>query len=220
MRQAVALVRVSTDEQHNGPDAQRHELARYAEQRGLEVVAWLEERVSGRLAMDKRPALVEALSLIGDGTASVLLVKDRTRYARDATEAGIITREVARHGATVESADGVNDDGTPTGKFVTQVMDAASEHEVAMIRLRTSAALQSMKRRGMRVGAIPYGYQLAGDGVHLVEHDQEQATLELAARLRARGLSLRKVGAELIARGHGPRRGDSWNPNQVRRLVA
>jgi DNA invertase Pin-like site-specific DNA recombinase len=219
-RPTVALIRVSTEDQRNGPDAQRHELAAYAERAGLDVVAWVEEHVSGRLPMDKRPALAEALSLIADGTATVLLVKDRTRYARDATEAGIITREVQRHGAAVESADGIRDDGTPTGKFVTQVMDAASEHEVAMIRLRTSAALQAMKRRGRRVGSIPYGFQLAADGLHLVEHDQEQATVALAAVLRARGLSLRAVGRELVAQGHSPRRGGSWNPNQVRRLVA
>lgn len=216
----MALVRVSTDEQHNGPDAQRHELARFAELHGLDVVATLEERVSGRLAMNQRPALVEALSRIAEGEATVLLVKDRTRYARDATEAGIITRELARHGAEVLSADGVNDDGTPTGRFVTQVMDAASEHEVAMIRLRTAAALQAKRRRGERVGSIPYGARLAADGVHLVDDDREAAVLRLAGELRATGLSLRAIGRELEDRGYTPRMGGAWRPAQVSRLVA
>jgi hypothetical protein len=68
-------------------------------------------------------------------------------------------------------------------------------------------------------GASPYGWQLAPDGVHLDPHGAEQAIIAEALELKAAGLSLRKIGAKLAARGLLPRQSSAWNPKTVRDLL-
>ena len=69
-------------------------------------------------------------------------------------------------------------------------------------------------------GAAPYGYRLAGDGEHVEEVAEEQAVLRAARALRASGLSLRQVAAELDRRGMRSRAGRTFGPKQVRAMVA
>jgi DNA invertase Pin-like site-specific DNA recombinase len=66
-----------------------------------------------------------------------------------------------------------------------------------MIRARTCAALAAKRARRERVGSVPYGFALDGDGVHLVAVRTEQATVARARELRAAGLSLRAIAASL-----------------------
>jgi hypothetical protein len=51
---AVGYVRVSTEEQNLGPEAQRDEIRAWAKRQGVEVVAWHEDRVSGATPAEKR----------------------------------------------------------------------------------------------------------------------------------------------------------------------
>jgi len=83
----------------------------------------------------------------------------------------------------------------------------------------TSRSLQKKKKRGERVGAIPYGSALAPDGVHLVDDESEQDMLTLANHHHAAGMSLRAVAAELIRAGHQPRRGRTFSASQVKRML-
>jgi hypothetical protein len=53
-----------------------------------------------------------------------------------------------------------------------------------------------------------------------VEDDHEQAVMGTARELRASGLSLRAIGAELDRRGLVSRSGGAWGPSTVRALVA
>jgi hypothetical protein len=89
-----------------------------------------------------------------------------------------------------------------------------------MIRARTRAALAAKRARRELVGAVPYGFALRGDGVHLVAARQEQATIARARKLRATGLSLRAVSAKLASEGRVSRRGLRFLPAQVARMLA
>ncbi len=52
----VGYIRVSTEDQILGPDAQRTALERWASARGVELVGVFEDRgVSGAAALDRRP---------------------------------------------------------------------------------------------------------------------------------------------------------------------
>ena len=60
---AVGYIRVSTEEQTLGPEAQRVALARWAEARKIQLVAVHEDRgVSGAAPLDRRPGLLAALA--------------------------------------------------------------------------------------------------------------------------------------------------------------
>ncbi len=83
----------------------------------------------------------------------------------------------------------------------------------------TSAALQRKRARGERVGQIPYGSQLAADGVHLEPHAGEQLTIKHAHELRAQGLSLRAIAEELSRRGLHARTGRKFSATQIKRIL-
>jgi hypothetical protein len=86
-------------------------------------------------------------------------------------------------------------------------------------RALTKAAMGVKKAKGELVGAVPYGWQLAADGVTLERNEGEQAVVEAVRTLRAEGLSLRAIAAELEARGLMARNGGSWHAKQVSRIV-
>jgi site-specific DNA recombinase len=85
----------------------------------------------------------------------------------------------------------------------------------------TKAALASKREQGEYVGGhVPYGWDVADDGVRLVANYEEQAAIGYAHELRATGLSLRAVGARLTERGMVPKRGQKWHASSVRCLLA
>jgi hypothetical protein len=67
--------------------------------------------------------------------------------------------------------------------------------------------------------ARPYGYAIADDGVTLLPHEGEQATIRQARTLYETGLSLRAVAAELAARGFVARTSKVFHAQQVRRMI-
>lgn len=83
----------------------------------------------------------------------------------------------------------------------------------------TAAAMGAMKAAGLYCGGtVPYGYRVDAEG-RLEPNPDEVHTKEVAAELRAAGLSLRAVGAALEARGLLMRGGGQWNARSVARLV-
>jgi DNA invertase Pin-like site-specific DNA recombinase len=67
------------------------------------------------------------------------------------------------------------------------MVDALAEYERQLIKARTRAALAVKRRKGQRVGQIPYGYRLSADGVHLEERPDEQHVLASIHSLRGEG---------------------------------
>lgn len=218
---AIGYVRVSTDEQALGPVAQREALASYCAGHGLQLVAVFEDLgVSGGTQIDKRPALLEALAALEAHGAGVLLVSKRCRLARDVVAAASIERIAARSGASVVSADGTGAGDGPEAQLMRTLIDAFAQYERMVIAARTRTALAVKRKRGQRTGGIPYGYTLAEDGIALEPNEPERETVRLAVELRAQGLSLRRVGAWLLAAGHPPRSGRAWDAHQVESLLA
>lgn len=218
-KRVVAYVRVSTDEQHQGPKAQRDALAAWCAARGAELVAVFEDRgVSGAAELDKRPGLLAALDAVEAGGCGVLLVAKRDRLARDVMLAAMVERMAERAGAVVTAADGAGEGSGPEALLLRRMVDAFAEYERAVIRGRTRAALGAKKARGERVGALPIGSQVAADGVHLEADADEARALAVVRELRAAGLSIRAIAAELDAR-RIPARGGRWHPTTIARLL-
>ena len=215
----VGYVRVSTEEQRNGPEAQREALAAWCARNGAELVAVLEDRgVSGGAALDRRPGLLAALEALEEHGAGRLLVAKRDRLARDVMVAAMVERMAARVGAVVVAADGAGDGEGPEAMLMRRMVDAFAEYERALIRARTRAALASKRARGERTGCVPMGSRVAADGVHLEADPAEAEALALVRELRAEGLSIRAIAGALDARGV-PARGGRWHPTTVARLL-
>jgi DNA invertase Pin-like site-specific DNA recombinase len=218
---AVGYLRVSTDEQHLGPEAQRGAIEAWAAREGVQVTAWhVDAGVSGATPIEDRPGLVAALASLREHGAGVLVVAKRDRIARDVVVAAMAERAAAALGARLIAADGTANGDTPADAFMRTVIDGAAAYERGLIRARTKAALAVKKARGERVGAVPFGQRLAGDGRTLVPHAEELAVLERVRVLRTSGLSVRAIVAALATENHVSRSGRPFSKGSVENMLA
>lgn len=216
-RTAVAYLRVSTDEQHLGPEAQRAAIAAWAVRNGITIAAWYEDKgVSGAAAINKRPGLLAALDALPQHGAGLFVVAKRDRLARDVVAAAMIERMAERVGARVTSAAGEGEGDDPASKLMRTMIDAFAEYERALIAARTSAALQAKKARGEKTGGVQaYG---SADGIDAERAETERQIRECVAELRAAGMTVRAIADELARLGHRTRKGGHIAPTQVARL--
>jgi len=218
-RTAVAYLRVSTDDQKLGLDAQRALVTAWVGREGVTVAAWFTDELSGGLDLADRPALLAALAALRAERAGVLVVAKRDRLARDVVSAALVERAAAAAGARVQSASGEGNGDSPADAFLRTVVDGAAQYERALIRGRTKAALAALRARGQRAGAVPYGF--AADAAGKLSPDAGEGAVIAAVRdLRAAGTSLRGVVAELASRGRGGRAGTPIGLSQVARIAS
>ncbi len=215
---AVGYIRVSTDDQTLGPEAQRAALAAWAERAGVELVAVFEDRgISGGAAIDRRPGLLAALGALAEHGAGLLAVAKRDRLARDTMIAAMAERLAERAGARIVSAAGEGEGDDPASKLMRTMIDAFAEYERALIKARTRAALSVKAARGEKVGGVQtYG---TADGLASERAECEREILAVVAELRAAGMTVRAIAAELAARGLKTRRGGAIQPTQVARIL-
>jgi DNA invertase Pin-like site-specific DNA recombinase len=219
---AIGYLRVSTESQADsglGLEAQQAAIEAAAARLGLTLEHTFTDTVSGGLALEYRPALVSAIDAIRAG--DVLLVAKRDRLGRDVLNVAMIERLVERRGARVCSAagEGTDDDG-PTGRLMRQIIDAFAEYERALIRARTRAAMAAAKKRGQRVGQIPFGMALGNDGRTLVPNLEERAVLAEIHRLRNRGYALFSIAEDFNGRGWRNRQNRPWLANFIGQLLS
>lgn len=221
---AVEYLRVSTDEQNLGTDAQHAAIALFAEKRRLTIVAsHTDHGLSGSLPLEQRPGLSAAVSALSEHRAGVLLIAKRDRLARDILVAASTTRIVEQLGARIESADGMNENSAE-GDLLRGVVDLMAQHERALIRRRTTDALAVKKRRGEKLGgAPPFGTRAerkSPDGpLVLVPDEQEQAVIERILQLAGAGAAPSAIANQLNA-DKVPARGARWHTNTIVRLLA
>ncbi len=77
----VGYIRVSTEDQHLGPEAQRGAIERWVAVTGVEVVEWhTDHGVSGAAPLEKRSGLLAALNAIRLHRAGRLVVASVTAF--------------------------------------------------------------------------------------------------------------------------------------------
>jgi DNA invertase Pin-like site-specific DNA recombinase len=197
---AVAYIRVSTEEQHLGPEAQLAAINVWASRYNVTVVAVHRDiGVSGGAPLADCPGLMTALEDLGVHGAGLLVVAKRDRLARDVMKAAMVEARTEALGARVTSAAGEGDGTDPSAKLMRQIIDAFAEYERALIKARTTAALAAKKVKGERIGGIPYGFSDV-DG-KLVPNEDERRVIIEAKYLSSNGLSMRGICAKFANEG-------------------
>lgn len=216
---AIGYVRVSTEEQSLGPEAQRSAIEGWAASRGIRIAGMFEDHgISGGAPAEKRPGLLAALDALRTHGAGLLVAAKRDRIARDTVIAAMVEQAAGRAGATLTTADGSSDGVGPEGALMRGIVDVFAAYERGVIKARTRAALLVKRGRNERTGQVPYGFALAADGVHLEANEAEQAIIRQIRALRAAGLSLRAVTAECARRGIVSRVGRPLALTQIARI--
>jgi len=218
---AVGYVRVSTEEQTESGLSLAHQKAKieaYSLAMDIELVAIIED--AGKSAKNmNRPGLIQALDMIRRKEADALVILKLDRLTRSVKDLGILVETFEKTGAALISVQDSINTTTAAGRLVLNVLGSVAQWEREAIGERTSAALQVKKVRGERIsGKIPFGFDLDTDGRTLNPNQGEQETLSLLRELRVKGLSYRKIGAELSKRGITTKNGGVWQPTTIRNL--
>lgn len=222
MAVAIGYIRVSTVGQvEDGVslEAQRERIAAWCLANGVESgEMFVDAGLSGKRA-DNRPSLQRALdSACRKG--NVLIVYSLSRLARSVKDTILIAERLDKAGADLVSLSEKIDTTTAAGKMVFRMLAVLAEFERDLISERTRMALAHKRRRNERVGKVPYGRDLAGDGVALIDNPFEQQTLALIERWRSDGMSLRNIARELTRRAIPTKDGRTvWCHATVARIV-
>ena len=207
---AISYCRVSTDAQAKsgaGLSAQQAAIESYAAANGLTITeAFVDAGVSGAAPIAQRVGLVAAVAAITKGT--VLLIAKRDRLGRDQLTTLGIERAIQKKGGSIVSADGIANGTAAADQFMRSILDAAAAFELSLIKSRTLAAVDAKRKKGQRLGEIPFGYELGSDGL-LVEVAAEQNVIAKIMQCRAAGLSLRAIAKILDSAGHPTKKGIS-----------
>jgi DNA invertase Pin-like site-specific DNA recombinase len=216
-RTAIGYARVSTGGQAvDGVslDAQQARVAAWCAANGYQLAAmFVDAGLSGARA-DNRPELQRALTLACKGK-SALVVYSLSRLARSTKDTINIAEQLDAAGADLVSLSERIDTTSAAGRMVFRMLAVLSEFERDLVSERTASALAHKRSKGERVGNVPFGYEVAPDGVRLVEVPAEQATVAVIQTRRGRGETYRAIAAHLNGKGVPAKGGGRWHPQAV-----
>ena len=217
-RKLIAYYRVSTQKQGAsglGMEAQQDCVANYAHAVGGRVLRSYQEIESG--GRNDRPELLKAIADARRSRATIVVGK-LDRLSRDAYLIG----DLQKGGVPFVACDMPDAGETTIGVYAYFAM-----RERKLISARTKEAMAAAKARGRTFGT-PANFTQEGRRkgatraglTHRAKADQAYADLLPWLReLRAAGQTLAAIAEALNVEGHTTRRGASWSPTQVARVL-
>ncbi|KQY31841.1 recombinase family protein [Rhizobium sp. Root483D2] len=214
MKQYITYTRVSTADQGKsglGLEAQKRDIAIYLDNFSdvpFEVIAEFTEVQSG--ADDDRPELTKALALARK-TGAELLVSKLDRLSRKVSFIAIVMDDpkVKLRVASMPHAD----------KFSLHIYAALAEQERDFISIRTKAALQAAKARGVKLGGLRDKTNERNKAAKAKADRFASSVLPIIARLRDAGETLQAIADALNTAGQQTPRGGEWTSTSVKRII-
>ena len=151
MKRVALYLRVSTLDQH--PETQVLDLRQLAVQRGFEIVAEYQDKISGVKA--KRPGLDQLMADARRGQFDILLVWAFDRLARSVRHLLEVLDELNHLGIEFISFRESIDTGGPLGRALIVIIGAIAELERNLIIERVRAGMRRAKLEGRRLGRPP-----------------------------------------------------------------
>lgn len=217
MKTAIALTRVSTSEQGKsglGLAAQETAIRNFAAAEGFDLVEVFSEVASGAQGIDEREGLRSALARAKKLKCPVIVAK-LDRLSRDvAFISGLMARGVPFIVAEL---------GADVDPFVLHLYAALGEKERKMIGQRTKAALAAKKAQGVVLGNRTNlaDAQVKGQATNAAKAAAFAAkVLPTIQQLKAQGMKLDEIAAELTSRNIATFSGAEWHKSTVSRLLA
>jgi DNA invertase Pin-like site-specific DNA recombinase len=218
---AIGYVRVSTDKQAGqgvSLEAQAEKIRAMAVVHGAELIDIIVDGGESAKSL-QRPGMERLLTLVDGKKVQAVIVAKLDRLTRSVKDLCTLLDRFERRSVALISVAESLDTGSAAGRLVLNIMTAVSQWEREAIGERTRDALSHKRNRGERVGNIPFGSRLAGDGEHLEPDPAEQAMLAEIQRLRQEGTAMRKIAASLNEGAYRTRRGTPWRLESVARVL-
>lgn len=185
----VALfVRVSTNEQNNA--RQIRDLEKVAKEKDWEIVATIEEKISGAMKTEERKGIQELLLLAETGKIKKVLVTEISRLGRDAYTALSIVQKLEENQVSLywqnQNMETLLENGkrNPAASLIFKILSDLAQTERESIIERIHSGIQSAKARGIHCGR-PRGSEETNE-VFLAKYPKVIKDLQ-------GGLSVRKV---------------------------
>jgi DNA invertase Pin-like site-specific DNA recombinase len=220
----IGYIRVSTEDQARDGVSLENQVARlraYCALHEHDLIEVYEDRgVSG--ASMSRLGAQAALAALENGTADGLVVTHLDRLTRNLRDTLHLVE--THFGPSCKFSllciDNQLDTSTPTGRMMVSILATIAQWQREEDVERIKRAMAHKKAKGERVGSVPWGFRLAGDGKTLAPNHAELAVMAFALDLRRTGLSLRAIAEKIKEAGYrNRRRSTSWNPKTVGRVV-
>jgi DNA invertase Pin-like site-specific DNA recombinase len=151
----IGYRRVSTREQADsgaGMAAQHLVIDTWAKANGKTIV-WLEDDGYSAATIDKRPALVKALTMIRNGQAGGIVVAKLDRLSRSMLDFVLLLEDSQRYNWQLVALDFGLDTSTPAGEMMIGILMLFAQFERRLISQRTKDGLAAKKAAGVRLGA-------------------------------------------------------------------
>lgn len=218
----VIYARVSTQDQDDGLRAQVDICQKYLvdNDHSPDRYPVYRERISAGAPLAHRSELFAAVNRLP--RHGMLLIAKRDRLARDPIHAATIESIVRRRKGRVVSAAGEGTEGdSPADVLMRRLIDAFAEYERLLIGDRTRVALAAKKARGEVAGNIPFGFQLADDGVHIEPNPYEQSIVGWVVYWRQHeNCTQEEIARRLHERGYRTRNRRHWTQRLVSNLLS
>lgn len=244
---AAVYCRVSSDEQAEaGTIENQVDFAkRYADLNGIAIhEIYLDDGVSGTLAIGKRPQGSRMMADAGAGAFSMVLIYKMDRFARRLKVMLDGFEELDGLGVALRSMTQPFDTATPIGRLFMQMMGSFAEYERETILERTSLGTHRKAVEGKWLGGIvPYGYHVDENGYLAVSEDimagpeiseadvvrmcyrlvgdEGWSTIRVADRLNARSIPTSYVkDGRMVTRGKRKEHTSGhWQPGRIRNML-
>ena len=185
---------------------QRAAIERFAKAAGYELVDWFyDPAVKGEDPIESRPGFSALLDRVENNGVKVAIVEDASRLARKlvAQELGVLTLSKRAIKLITSSGDDLTDTDDEGRVMMRQIAGAFAEYE----KRRLVRKLREARERTGKLGGRKRYAQAMPE------------TVALAKELHDRGLSYRKIAAELAAQGHVTRTGKPHVASAVQRML-
>lgn len=194
-----AYLRVSTDKQTT--EQQRFEILKYADAQKLTIDHWIEETVSGRVAVRERK-LGHVLTTMQPH--DLLVVTELSRLGRSLMEVMSVLHALMERGIVVHAIkEGYTLGNDLNSKVLAFAFSLSAEIERAMISHRTKEALSRKRQEGKRLGR-PKGsrsHTTKLTGKDAVIQDLLSKRISLSAIARILGVHRQTVAHYIKQRG-------------------
>lgn len=200
-----------------GEDAQLHDMRAHLARTGDTESAVYSDRVECRETSPlDRPGFSALLSVVRKGDQ--IMAKSWDRLGTILEVPGLL-RMLSKKGVNVVVCQG-GDSESPEGMLLTNLLLSVAQFEVQALRKRTSAAIQSRRRNGLRYCRKIFGFDHTESG-ELVPNESEQGTIRYILELREElGMTLAAIAETLESEGISPpEQGGRWHASTISRLV-
>lgn len=224
MDRAIGYIRVSTEQQASEGGsllAQREKIEAYCKLQGLDLIEVIEDQaVSGSVPLADRPGGLQIAASLKKHKAKHVVALKLDRLFRDAADALTQTRVWDDAGVGLHLIDiggqSINT-STAMGRMFLTMMSGFAELERNLIAERTSIALQSKKARKEVYCGQMLGY--ADQAGKLVPVDEELRVVAEIKEMRAAGMTLRDIAADLNGRGIIGKRGGKFHGMTIKKIL-